>query len=88
MWANKVLGRASKIQDGVEVIVRNDYNFSEVVDNVLTSIAQYSSLDSKKQDAVRKKASKLAEKALWKHFISYYYEAYNIALNNRNKRLK
>lgn len=88
MWANKELGRASKIQDGVEVIVRNDYNFSEVVDNVLTSIAQYSSLDSKKQDAVRKKASKLAEKALWKHFISYYYEAYNIALNNRNKRLK
>lgn len=87
MWANKELGRQSKIQDGVEVIVRNDYNFSEVVDNVVTAIAQYSSLDNKKQDSIRKKAAKLAEKALWKHFISNYFEAYNIALTNRNKRL-
>lgn len=88
MWANKVLGRQSKIQDGVEVIVRNDYNFSEVVDNVVTAIAQYSSLDSKKQVSIRKKAAKLAEKALWKHFINNYFEAYNIALTNRNKRLE
>ena len=87
MWANNVLGRRSTIQDGVEVIERNDYNFNEVVDEILYTIAQYSALDSKKQEAARKKAAKLAEKALWKHFISYYYEAYNIALTNRNKRL-
>jgi glycosyltransferase involved in cell wall biosynthesis len=87
MWANKEIGRQSKILDGVEVITRNDYNFSEVVDNIVSTIAAYSALDRKKQNAVRKKAANLSEKALWKHFIAYYYEAYNIALRNRNKRL-
>jgi glycosyltransferase involved in cell wall biosynthesis len=87
LWANKELGHQSKIQDGVEVIVRNDYNFSEVVDNIVSSIATYSALDVKKQNAIRKKAGQLSEKALWKHFIEYYFEAYNIALRNRNKRI-
>ena len=87
LWANKEIGRQSKILDGVEVITRNDYNFNEVVDNIVSTITTYSALDSKKQNAVRKKAESLSEKALWKHFIQYYYEAYNIALRNRNKRL-
>lgn len=87
LWANKEIGRQSKILDGVEVITRNDYNFNEVVDNIVSTITTYSALDSKKQNAVRKKAESLSEKALWKHFIQYYYEAYNIALKNRNKRL-
>jgi hypothetical protein len=86
-WANNEFGGRSTIKDGVEVIDRNDYNFNEVVDEVLYTITQYSALDEKKQDAIRKNAAKLAEKALWKHFISYYYEAYNVALANRNKRL-
>ena len=29
----------------------------------------------------------IAEKALWKHFIKYYYEAYDVALRNAQKRL-
>jgi len=87
LWANEELGRQSKIQDGVEVIERNDYNFNEVVDQVVSTIARYSALDIKQQDAARKNAAKLSEKALWKHFIISYYEAYNTALTNRNKRL-
>ena len=87
LWANKEMGRQSKIMDGVEVITRNDYNFNEVVDNIVSTIAAYSALESKKQNTVRKKAASLSEKALWKHFIQYYFEAYNIALRNRNKRL-
>ena len=86
-WANNELGRRSTIKDGVEVIDRNDNNFNEVVDEVLYTITQYSALDKKAQEAARKNAAKLAEKALWKHFISNYYEAYNIALDKRNKRL-
>ena len=87
LWANKEMGHQSKIQDGVEVITRNDYNFNEVVDNIVSTIAAYSALDSRKQNAIRKKAASLSEKALWKHFIQYYFEAYNIALRNRNQRL-
>ena len=88
VWANKELGRQSKIDDGVEVINRNDYNFNAVVDEVVNAIAKFSSLDSKKQETIRKKAAKLSEKALWKNFINYYLDAYDIALNNRNKRLR
>jgi len=72
----------------VEVITRNDYNFGEVVDNIVSTIATYSALDVKKQNAIRNKAGQLSEKALWKHFIEYYFEAYNIALSNRNKRIR
>ena len=28
----------------------------------------------------------IAEQALWKHFIKYYYEVYDIALRNALKR--
>ena len=87
LWANKEMGHQSKIQDGVEVITRNDYNFNEVVDDIVSTIATYSALDSRKQNAIRKKAASLSKKALWKHFIQYYFEAYNIALRNRNQRL-
>ena len=34
----------------------------------------------------RKRAAEVAEQALWKHFIQYYYEAYDIALRNAMKR--
>ena len=87
LWVNKELGHQGEIQDGVAVIERNDYNFNDVVNAVVRIVAEYSTFDDKKQDAVRKKAAKLSEKALWKYFITYYYDAYNIALQNRNKRL-
>lgn len=87
VWVNKEAGGHSTIKDGVEVINRNDYNYNDVADGIVNIITHFSSLDSKKQEAIRKKAAKLAEKALWKHFINYYFDAYDIALNKRNKRL-
>lgn len=35
---------------------------------------------------IRKRAAQVAEQALWKHFIQYYYEAYDLALRNAMKR--
>ena len=46
------------------------------------------SLDNKKMDEVRNRTLETAKKALWEEFIQYYYEAYSIALINRDKRLK
>ena len=47
-------------------------------------------LFSTKTDAeikeIRKRAAQVAEQALWKHFIQYYYEAYDLALRNAMKR--
>ena len=88
MWVNSLKGSESKLSDGVEVIERTDYNYSEVADLIKEAIAEYSNYSEKEIKAVRKKASDLAEKALWKNFITYYYDAYDIALKNAQKRNK
>lgn len=89
MWVNSLLGRDSKLSDGVKVIKRTDYNYSEVADSIKDAIAEYASYTDAEIKAVRKKAAAIAEKALWKNFISYYYDAYDCALRNaavRNTR--
>lgn len=93
MWANEVKAETlktadavSKLEDGVEVIARDDYNFEEVSEAVKNSILRMSFLNKKQTDDVRKKAAKLAEKALWKNFITYYYDAYSVALERRYDR--
>lgn len=86
VWASSSVGHDSKLEDGVEVIARNDYNFQEVAEKVSATIARYSALDKKAIDKVRQSAAKLAEKALWKNFITYYYDAYDFALRKAKER--
>jgi hypothetical protein len=87
MWANSVKKGNSTIMDGVEVIRRTDYNYSEVADRIKETVSDFSQLSDKEVENVRKNAKKLSDKALWKHFIKYYYEAYDIALKNRDNRI-
>ena len=87
LWANAVKGGNSELEDGVKVIHRSDYNFSEVADAIKDTVSEFSSLDDAEIKVIRKRAAALAEKALWKHFIQYYYEAYDIALRNAEQRL-
>ena len=86
VWACKSIGHDSKLEDGVEVIARNDYNTQDVAEHLSAAIARYSAFDKKEADKVRRNAAKLAEKALWKNFISYYYEAYDFALRKAKDR--
>ena len=87
LWANKVKGEGrSTIEDGVEVIERTDYNFNEVADGIVKAVLAYAGWDKKTVDAARRNAAALAQKALWKHFIQYYYDAYDIALQKAELR--
>ena len=86
VWACSSVGHDSKLEEGVEVIVRNDYNAQEVAEQLSNTIARFSAFDKKSIDKARRNAAKLAEKALWKNFITYYYEAYDIALRNAKAR--
>ena len=86
VWACSSVGHDSKLEEGVEVIVRNDYNAQEVAEQLSNTIARFSAFDKKSVDKARRSAAKLAEKALWKNFITYYYEAYDIALRNAKAR--
>ena len=86
LWANKEFGRYGEITDGVKVIHRTDYNYSEVADAIKDTVAAFSGMSTKQIDECRKAAEVLSKKALWSEFIKYYYEAYNIALQKAEER--
>ena len=88
LWVNSVKGGYSEIKDGVKVIHRTDYNYSEVADTIKDAIAEYSSFTDKEVSDVRKKADALSKKALWSEFIRYYYDAYAIALSKAELRMR
>ena len=86
MWANKVKGAASQIEDGVAVVERDDYNYEQVVESVMQTVLNFASLEKKQVTDIRRRASQLASKALWEHFIDNYLEAYTIALRHAAER--
>jgi hypothetical protein len=57
-----------------------------VTDAVRDIVLGYLRLDKNQMKAARKHAAAIAEKALWKHFITYYYEAYDFALRHAKIR--
>ena len=87
LWANSVFGHNGKLEDGVKVIHRTDYNYSEVADAIKDAVADFSNMSKKQIDDCRKHAEALSNKALWSEFIKYYDEAYNIALRRAEARI-
>lgn len=86
LWANSVKGADSEIEDGVKVIHRTDYNYSEVADAIKDTVAKYSGFNKTQVNKARSNADKLSKQALWSNFIQYYYEAYDIALRKASER--
>lgn len=80
LWANSVIGHYGEISDGVKVIHRTDYNYSEVADAIKDTVAQYSRMNDEEREKARKAAGTLSKKALWSKFINYYLDAYDFAL--------
>ena len=85
LWV-KELDNVKGISDGVEVVHRSDYNYHEVADAVRDTVLGFLRLDKNQVKAARKRAAAVAEKALWKHFITYYYQAYDCALRRAKVR--
>jgi len=86
LWANMEKGSNSEIKDGVKVIHRTDYNYSEVADVIKDTVAEFSCMSEAQVKKCRSNADKLSKKALWSEFIRYYYNAYDMALRNAAKR--
>ncbi|MDR0658679.1 MAG: glycogen/starch synthase [Mediterranea sp.] len=86
LWV-KGLSRQRGIGDGVEVLHRTDNNYFEVADGIKDTISFYAASTDEEVKRMRKRASEVAGRALWKYFIEYYYEAYDMALRNAEKRL-
>ena len=88
LWANSVKGADSEITDGVKVLHRTDYNYSEVADGIKDTVADFSNMTKEQVSQCRANADKLSKKALWSEFIKYYEEAYDIALRHAEQRLQ
>ena len=86
LWANKEFGHQGELADGVKVIHRTDYNYSEVADFIKDAVSEFSAMTPKQVEACRKKAFALSKKALWSEFIKYYYQAYDVALRKTLSR--
>jgi glycosyltransferase involved in cell wall biosynthesis len=87
LWANSVFGHYGEIEDGVKVIHRTDYNYSEIADAIKDTVAQFSAMSPKEVEACRKHAEALSKKALWSEFIKFYDQAYDIALRKAEARI-
>lgn len=86
LWANTEFGRNGELEDGVKVIHRTDYNYSEVADKIKDTVAEFSNCSPAEIKKARANAEKLSKKALWSNFIKYYYEAYDFALRRAEAR--
>lgn len=87
LWVNAVKGRPGELRDGVAVVHRSDTNCYEASDSIRDIIGQWLAMDGRQRGLVRKAAGALASKALWKHFIEYYLEAYDIALGRAQESM-
>ena len=93
LWANKVKSEreghpcTSTLSDGVKTVHRSDYNFEDAADEIRDAVIEFANMDNTAVEQARKAAASLAEKALWKHFITYYNEAYDVALGKAKNRV-
>ena len=83
LWVNSVLGHDAQLEDGVKVVHRTDSNWAESADDISRQIFKWVEKDDVEREAIRRKAGELAQQALWKHFIKYYLEAYDFAVNKK-----
>lgn len=86
LWANAEKGADSHIEDGVEVIARNDYNYNDVCTAIAQTIVRFAAMNKTQTERTRKAAAALAERALWRHFIQHYHDAYSLALHAAEER--
>lgn len=71
---------------GVDVVVRNDHNYHDVVAHIADTLKSLSCDSASVISKIRTSAKQTAKKANWSVFIDYYIDAFNIALSNKNLR--
>lgn len=80
-WINP---HSQPIGEGVAVIERTDANYAEAVAAIALQLVDFADLGTQEIAEIREKAHVISQKAHWENFISYYYEAYAIALSSKN----
>lgn len=87
MWAKKAGVSGGDLSEGVAVIDRTDFNYFEVADAIMEQILSLSSKTEKERQQIKKNCLALSGKAEWDKFITYYFEAFDIALSHAAERI-
>lgn len=85
LWMRK-MGDERGMDDGAEVISRNDYNFIEVAEDICNRVFEMTTKSEEQEKILRQAALDRAALADWSHFYKYYEEAYSLALSNMKQR--
>lgn len=85
LWAKKMIP-ATDIAEGTVVVERTDFNYFDVADAIVNQILSLSHTNKKGKQAIKDHCFDLASNAEWAHFIAYYEEAFDIALDHAEKR--
>ena len=72
---------------GVKVIERTDSNYMEAAREIAWQIKEFSDSKEKVKKDVSRSAVETAQKADWKYFVRFYYEAFQTALQRRDQRI-
>ncbi len=71
---------------GVKVLHRNDSNYNDVVSQIASNVLALIDEDGKAAASIRNAAAATSKQAQWKQFMSYYYESYSEALQNKGSQ--
>lgn len=71
---------------GVNVIGRSDDNYADTVGCIARALNYLSDVSDEERAHIARSAMATAARAAWTYFITYYIEAFEIALAARNKR--
>lgn len=85
LWMRK-MGDERGMDDGAEVISRDDYNFIEVSEDICNRVFEMTTKSNEQENILRQAALDRAHLADWAHFYKYYQEAYTIALESAASR--
>lgn len=85
LWMKK-LGDKRGMDDGAEVIRRDDYNFNEVSEDICNDVFEMTTKSNEQENILRQEAAERAALADWSHFYKYYEDAYEIALQQAQSR--
>ena len=82
---NTITDEHPENRQAIEIIERNDSNYNEVIELIEKKIISFSKLTQEEIENRKKNADELSSIARWDNFITYYLQAYKIALEKTMK---
>jgi glycosyltransferase involved in cell wall biosynthesis len=86
LWAESQ-GAGSNINQGVKIIRRTDENYFQAAEEIAQAIISLMSEKKSEREKISVRCRQLAQKTGWEQFISYYEQAYSIALRKASERM-